>query len=58
MYQYLSGFWFSFADILTTVVLLYNKSVKHALHCCGYNYYLSLSNKNKNEKDWNLMKGD
>ena len=47
MYQYLSVFSFSFAVTLTTAVLLYNKSVKHALHCCGYNYYLSLSNKKK-----------
>lgn len=42
-------FSFSFAVTLTTAVLLYNKSVKHALHCYGYNYYLSLSNKKRLE---------
>lgn len=42
-------FSFSFAVTLTTTVLLYNKSVKHALHCYGYNYYLSLSNKKRLE---------
>lgn len=38
-------FSFSSAVTLTTAVPFYNESVKHALHCCGCNYYLSLSNK-------------
>ena len=46
-------FSFSFAVTLTTAVLLCNKSVKNAFHCCEYNYYLSLSNKKKNRLELN-----
>lgn len=42
-------FSFSFAVTFMTAALLYNESVNHALHCSGYNYYLSLSNKKRLE---------